>query len=106
MKLPVEVVIPREKLTHYLLAPRTKNDKSRYLAQIGFVRSTPDLLETALRELIRVNDAVMDREDVYGVYYRVEGDLRGPGGILRITTVWIRRHIDHTVRFVTLKPLR
>lgn len=38
MKLPVEVVIPREKLTHYLLAPRTKNDKSRYLAQIGFVR--------------------------------------------------------------------
>jgi hypothetical protein len=43
-----ELLIPREKLTAYLLVPQTKNDKSRFLAQAGFTQANPDALEAAI----------------------------------------------------------
>ena len=106
MHLPTDAVITREKLTLYLLVPRRKNDKSRFLAQAGFSLENPDVLEVALRRLIAEHEAISDREDAYGVYYRVEGNLHGPDGILRVITIWIRLHADGTIRFVTLKPVR
>jgi len=51
MKLPHPVVIPRDKLTAYLLVERQHNDKSTYLAQAGFNQDNPELLEHAIREL-------------------------------------------------------
>jgi hypothetical protein len=36
LKIPSNAVIPKEKLTCYLLVPRTKDDKSKFLAQAGF----------------------------------------------------------------------
>jgi hypothetical protein len=71
MKLPEDVLIPREKLTAYLLVSRAKNDKSGFLAQAGFTQRNPDLLEAAIIRLIRDNDAVQNRKDEYGTYYRV-----------------------------------
>lgn len=106
MKIPPDAVIPAEKLVQYLLKARAKNDKSRFLAQAGFSQTDPDTLEQALRLLITESGAVIDRQDAYGEYYRVDGLLRGPSGILRVATIWMRRHGDEIVRFVTLKPLR
>ena len=106
MRISADALIAREKLTLYLLAPRRKNDKSRFLASAGFSQADPDALEAALRRLAGEVDAVSDGEDVYGVYYRVEGGLQGPNGTLRVVTIWIRQHADGIVRFVTLKPLR
>lgn len=48
MKLPVDAIIAREKLTQYLLVPRQKNDKSRFLAQVGFTLQNPEALEEAV----------------------------------------------------------
>ena len=39
MRIPSDASIPREKLTHYLLEHRAKNDKSHYLAGAGFTQS-------------------------------------------------------------------
>jgi hypothetical protein len=89
-----------------LLAPKPKNDKSRFLARAGFTQTNPDGLEEALRRLIAEEEAVADRDDQYGRFYQVVGDLRGPGGTLRVVTVWIVQAADGVCRFVTLKPAR
>ena len=106
MKIPPDADIPREKLTRYLLTPKPKNDKSRFLAQVGLTQDNPDMLEDAVRQLITEQEAVADRHDEYGIYYQVVGDLRGPRGTLRVVTVWIMQHVEGVYRFVTLKPAR
>ena len=106
MKIPDDAIIPREKLTQYLLVPQRKNDKSTFLAQAGFTQNNPDLLEKAIRELIANNEAIQDRQNAYGVFYRVVGDLHGPEGILATVTVWIQLTNNNDYRFVTLKPAR
>lgn len=106
MKIPTEAIIPRAKLIDYLLLPKHKNDKSEFLAQAGFTQNNPEALEVALRQLIAENEAHSDRVDEYGVYYRVEGKLHGPNGILAVVTIWILQKANGEYRFVTLKPAR
>lgn len=107
MRIPAdEALIPRDKLTQYLLVPRIEDDKSKFLVQAGFELDNPDILEQAICELLRVNDAVQDRTNEYGVYYRVTGDLIGTNGrILKVVTIWIVKvNSDGKFSFVTLKP--
>jgi hypothetical protein len=106
MRFSRHAVIPSEKLTSYLLVERRHNDKARYLAQAGFTQDNPALLEQAIRDLIAHNEAVIDRLDVYGVFYQVEGTLVGPTGVLNVVTIWLERAVDGELRFVTLKPRR
>lgn len=106
MKIPADAIIPVEKLTEYLLISKPRNDKSRFLAQAGFTSENPDLLETAIRQLISKNEAIPDRQDQYGQFYRVEGNLIGPSDILETVTVWLERLHDGEFRFITLKPAR
>lgn len=104
MKLPDDAVIPREKLTQYLLVPQVKNDKSKFLAQAGFTQDNPDALESAIRHLIRKQDAVQDREDEYGIFYRVTGVLDGISRDLKVITIWLYSPKERNYRFITLKP--
>ncbi|MCA9995617.1 MAG: hypothetical protein KDE56_07720 [Anaerolineales bacterium] len=106
MKIPDNALIPREKLTLYLLKRQVKNDKSGFLAQAGFTIANPDMLEKAIRQLISENEAVLDRQNEYGAFYRVQGTLHGPKGVLATVTVWIQQTNDELYRFVTLKPAR
>ena len=106
VKIPDEAIIPREKLILYLLHPQRKNDKSRFLAQAGFTQGNRDLLERAIRQLIPENEAIVDRQNEYGTFYRVLGDLYGSEGVLLTVTVWIQLTNDNHFRFVTLKPAR
>jgi hypothetical protein len=66
MKIASDAIIPKEKLAQYLLLPRQKNDKSQWLAQVGFSREQPDTLEKAIHQLITENDAIPDRNNEYG----------------------------------------
>ncbi len=95
-----DIVIPSEKLTEYLLVPRVRNDKSKFLAQAGFTIENPDVLEQAIRDLIVRNDAVQERESRYGILYRVSGELVGPHDILSVITIWIVLAGDGKFRFV------
>lgn len=106
MKLQGNIIIPDAKLTEYLLVPRQENDKSKFLAQAGFTQDNPNQLKQAILTLIQTYDAISDRQDKYGIYYRVEGDLIGYNRILAIVTVWIERKQDGNIQFVTLKPKR
>lgn len=106
MRIPSNASIPHEKLTHYLLAHRAKNDKSQYLARAGFTQAHPETLEIAIRQLVAHTEAVVDRQDVYGVFLQAAGDLEGPRGTLSVVTVWIVQASNGVCRFVTLKPAR
>jgi hypothetical protein len=106
MKLPPDVIIPREKLTAYLLVFQPDSNKSQFLAQAGFTQANPDAREAALRELIATHDAMLERHDQYGVFYRVEGILKGVTRDLPIVTIWMLRTKENVYRFVTLKPWR
>lgn len=106
MKLQGTIIIPDAKLTQYLLVPRSEDDKSKFLAQAGFTQENPDQLKQAILSLVHAHDAVSDRQDKYGTYYRVEGPILGPKGALLVVTVWIERAKDNIIQFVTLKPKR
>lgn len=104
MKISAEAIIPREKLLNYLLLPMRRNDKSRFLARAGFTRNNPEALEAALYRMAERNDGYIDRADDYGIFFRVEGELHGPDGMLNVVTIWMWHEADGIYRFVTLKP--
>ncbi|MEB3215401.1 MAG: hypothetical protein VKN72_03940 [Nostocales cyanobacterium 94392] len=105
MKVPDSAVIPEEKLTRYLLVPRIKDDKSKFLAQAGFTKENPNDLLNAIQQLILTSEAVEDNINEYGVFYTVEGNLQGLNGrSLPVVTVWLQSKNDGSFRFITLKP--
>jgi hypothetical protein len=105
VKIPGDAVIPKEKLTCYLLVPRIKDDKSKFLAQAGFTQDNPNDLLNAIQKLILTTDAVEDKINEYGVFYTVEGNLQGLNGrSLLVVTVWLQSRDDGSFRFITLKP--
>ncbi|MCO6452003.1 MAG: hypothetical protein J5I90_14565 [Caldilineales bacterium] len=106
MRLPADLVIPDDKLTQYLLAPRPRNDKSRFLERAGFTVRNHQLLANSIRQQATGNDAIIDRNDNYGTFYRVEGILVGPIAALAVVTIWLQDAHSDVYRFITLKPLR
>jgi hypothetical protein len=66
MRIPADSLIPAEKLSGYLLLPRSWDDKAKVLAQAGFERGNPDALLGALRDLAAATDAAPDGVNEYG----------------------------------------
>jgi hypothetical protein len=88
-----------------LLVHREWDDKSQYLARVGFTADCPTELENAIRLLCAETDAVDDGGNDYGNFFRVTGELIGPtGGSLPVVLVWLQWKLDNTFHFVTLKP--
>jgi hypothetical protein len=107
LRIPSDASIPRDKLTRYLLVYRDEDDKSQFLAQIGFTQDNLDWLETALRVHIEEYEAVEEKSNQYGVFYQVNGDLIGvERRKLLITSIWMREKSTGKFRFITLKKWR
>ena len=105
MKIPDSALIPEDKLTRYLLVPRIKDDKSKFLALAGFTQANPEKLLIAISQLITTYEALEDRIDEYGTFYLVEGNLQGINNRnLAVVTVWLKSKYDGSFRFITLKP--
>ena len=78
MKIPADAIIAPSKLTDYLLLTRPSDDKSRFLAQAGFHRASPKLLEAAIRQLAADAEAVDDGVNDYGTFWRDGRGLARP----------------------------
>lgn len=105
MKIPENAIIPDAKLTRYLLLRRSRDDKSKFLAQAGFSLENPEALLLALRQITLLNDAIEDRSDEFGTYYQVKGVLQGVNGTtLNVITIWLQRKSDRQFQFLTLVP--
>ncbi len=107
MRIPKDAIIPDDKITSYLLVQKSRNDKSKFLAQGGFTTDDPKALKAAIQSIAEAGEAVEDRSNEYGVFYQVVGELVGANGvILSVVTIWLQRQIDGKFQFVTLKPLK
>jgi hypothetical protein len=107
VRIPENSSIPDAKIVEYLLIRKIRNDKSKFLAQAGFTQKNPNALKVALQLQAVSADAIEDRSNEYGTFYRVIGDLVGPNGVcLPIVSVWLRKQIGGQFQFVTLKPFR
>jgi len=105
MNIPSDAIIPDDKITRYLLVPKARNDKSKFLAMAGFTQENPESSRTAIRLLADSIEASYNRSNEYGTFYQVSGELIGANGInLSVVTIWLQRQIDGKFQFVTLKP--
>jgi hypothetical protein len=105
MKLPPDAIIDPRKITHYLLVPRAKGDKCRFLASAGYDLDQAARLITDLRDQVLPLDAEELESTEHGQYYQIRASLTGPSGrILRVRTIWMKEHLSQRTKFVTLVP--
>jgi hypothetical protein len=105
MRIPEDFIIPDAKITQYLLVPKARNDKSRFLAQAGFTQENPEALKLAIQSQAMDKEAIEEKSNEYGTFYQVEGELIGVNSVsLSVITVWLQRQVDGKFQFVTLKP--
>jgi hypothetical protein len=105
MKLPVDTLIARRKITDYLLAWRVEDDKSAFLARAGYAPQTADRLLVDLRAQLLPLEARLLERDEYGAKYEIRGKLTGPNGrALRVVSIWMVEDATEQAEFVTLYP--
>jgi len=105
MKLPQDAIISSEKLKGYLLAPRKRNDKSKWLSQEGYILENWRTLENDLRNQLLTKDASFLESSAYGELYEVRGTLKGPAGKgLPVCTIWMTETETKITKFITMYP--
>ena len=105
MILPADAQIAAEKLTHYLLVYRARNDKSKWLGLAGYMLDNWSQLEADLRRQVLSQAAEKDETNQFGDVYRIECDLKGPNGrTLRAVTIWMQEHETGQTKFITMYP--
>lgn len=89
MRIPEDAIIPDDKITRYLLVQKARNDKSKFLAKAEFTTENPETLRAAIQSLVETGEAVEDRNNEYGIFYQVVGELVGESGVtLSVVTIW------------------
>ncbi|MBI4595806.1 MAG: hypothetical protein HY730_05430 [Candidatus Tectomicrobia bacterium] len=107
MKLSKDTVISDEKLTKYLLTPRKRNDKSKWLAQAGYTLKNWQSLKNDLRNLILSKNASLIEGTAYGNMYEIRAGLIGPNGkSLPVCTVWMVEKVTEITKFITMYPAK
>ena len=105
MKLPNNTRIAPEKLTQYLLIPKKRNDKSKWLAQIGYTLENWQQLENDLRVQILSLEAKAVENTPYGQAYEIRGNVIGPNGkTAAVVTIWMTEIATEVTKFVTMYP--
>ncbi len=105
MRLSENTLISPEKLTDYLLVFKKRNDKSQWLAKLGYTIENTKVLEYDLRKQILSLDVVPIEKTEYGQLYEIKGKLTGPNGIsLSVCTIWMIETETGISKFITMYP--
>lgn len=105
MKLSLDSLISHNKLKDYLLAPKKRNDKSKWLAQAGYNLKNWRILENDLRTQILSFDALPIDKTNYGQMYEIRGKLIGPNGkTLFVCSNWMTEFSTGITKFITIYP--
>jgi hypothetical protein len=101
-------LIPRAKLTDYLLSPThpVGGPKARYFLALGFSPAAPEVLERALLGVARTGVVRQVSEGAHGTKYVVDGRLTTPSEVVAdVRTVWLVEPPSLRPRLVTAYPL-
>ncbi len=102
MKLPSTAVISAEKIKNYLLKPRKRNDKSKWLAKAGYALANWQQLEKDLWTQILSLDAVPTDKTIFGQVFEIRGELKGPTE--KTLLIWMREYESNLSKFITMFP--
>lgn len=84
---------------------KKRNDKSRWLAKLGYTVEKWKVLECDLRKQILSLDVVPIEKTEYGQLYEIKGKLTGPNGIsLSVCTIWMKETATGISKFITMFP--
>ncbi len=107
LKLPTESLIALTKVTHYLLVPLARGDKSGFLKLAGYDISLALRLVDDLRHQVLVCEAVATELTEHGQYFEISCPLTGPNGrVLDIRTIWMKERLSGQTKFITLIPTK
>lgn len=107
MKLPLDSEIREEKLTEYLLKPRERNDKSKFLTKLGYGQTNWQELREDIRTQILPHEAFFAENTDYGDIYEIKATLTGPSGeSVKVLTIWMQNPINKRTHLVTLYPAK
>jgi hypothetical protein len=97
----MEIIIDPTKITHYLLVPKEKNDKSKFLYKLGYNLENWQELENDIRKIVLENEVVFQKNAPFdGKLFEVKGQLRNLG----VITIWLLLENPTIFRFITLFP--
>ena len=107
MRLPKDALISDEKLTKYLLAPRRRHDKSKWLAQAGYSPENWPILKEDIKNQILPSEASLVETTEYGTMCEIKAELKGPNGkVLPVYTIWMIESTADVPKFITMYPDR
>lgn len=111
MKLPNfrNVVIPKEKLTDYLLSATHPegHSKAKAFRRWGFDETNIGELEYAFRKIACTRKIINTIPTPYGKKYVVNGKIQIPrGGGRNVKTIWIVEFNQQNPRFISAYPLK
>lgn len=93
-----------DKITRYLLVPRAKNDKSKFLLSFGFTMQSWNVLADALRDHVKRLDGAVTRQTPNGNIYEVKCNLRTPDGRNPCVKTYWEVQPGLPPNFITLVP--
>ena len=110
MKLPNNhsAIVPKRKITHYLLNPAhpVGGSKASFFLRFGFTVAEWQRLAEALALHARENDVVESEQTPHGTRHVVDGPLTAPDGTrLNVRSAWYINPDGGAPRFVTAHPL-
>ena len=111
MKLPnyEKGVIPRTKITDYLLSLRHRDgcSKAKFFMRFGFSSEQWEILAQALKHNAAHNEITRTEKTYFGMRYVIEGTLLTPDGRNpEIRTIWFIETGTDMPFFVTAYPLK
>jgi hypothetical protein len=105
MRLPADTTIAEDKLTHYLLLPQARGDKSAFLERAGYRLENATQLRQDLRTQILPCEAIELESNKFGRYHEIRATLTGPNGVkLAVSTIWMTENLSGVTKFITLIP--
>lgn len=104
MKLPFNTIISEDKIKRYLLVPRKRNDKSKWLSSAGYNQQNWEKLKQDLYSQILSLDITKKENTNYGIMYEIKGELVGPKKRISVCTIWFHEYESKHIKFVTMFP--
>ncbi len=99
-----QAMLDLQKIEDYCLNPihpRGRHKARVFREALGIQRSDASWLRDVLLEAVPSGEAVQDREDAWGTYWRVDATIGRQGRSAVVRTIWIVRIGESMPRFVT-----
>lgn len=110
MKLPYNknVIIPKEKLTKYVLSEThaVGKFKAKFFLKFGFDETNISVFKDALKTIAESEEVKEELSSTYGTKYLIDSKMKTPSGkTIKVRTVWIIEGDNKRTRFVTVYPV-